>query len=106
MVKNVTGYDLPKLLTGSFGTLAALTSVTLKVAPRPETEETLVLHGLDDAQAVAAMAKALQSPCEVSAAAHIPDDGTFLRLEGIATSVTYRREKLKTLLEAGLFRIL
>ncbi len=98
VVKNVTGYDLPKLLTGSYGTLAALTSVTLKVLPRPETEETVVAAGLDDRAAVLAMTVAMQSPCEVSGAAHIPGTGTFLRLEGIAPSVAYRREKLKAVL--------
>ena len=98
VVKNVTGYDLPKLLTGSYGTLAALTSVTLKVLPKPETEETLVLGGLDDAAAVRAMSLAMQSSCEVSGAAHVPGQGTFLRLEGIAPSIAYRRDKLRALL--------
>jgi glycolate oxidase FAD binding subunit len=72
VMKNVTGYDLPKLLTGSYGTLAALTAVTIKVLPKPETEETLVLSGLDDETAVRTMSLALQSPCEVSGAAHLP----------------------------------
>ena len=94
VVKNVTGYDLPKLLTGSYGTLAAMTSVILKVLPRPETEETIVLEGLDDTQAVAAMSLAMQSSCEVSGAAFIPDEGVYLRLEGIAPSVAYRRDQL------------
>ncbi|MBI2718433.1 MAG: glycolate oxidase subunit GlcE [Rhizobiales bacterium] len=98
VVKNVTGYDIPKLMAGSYGTLMAFTSVTFKVLPRPETEETLVLGGLDDGAAVEAMSLALQSPCDVSAAAHVPGEGTFLRLEGIAPSVAYRREKLKALL--------
>ena len=94
VVKNVTGYDLPKLMAGSFGTLAALTSITFKVLPRPETEETVVLGGLDDGQAVAAMSLAMQSSCEVSGAAHVPGEGTYLRLEGIAPSVVYRRDAL------------
>jgi len=100
VMKNVTGYDLPKLLTGSHGTLAALTSVTVKVLPKPETEETLVFAGLDDAAAVRVMGLALQSPCEVSGSAHLPGKLplTLLRLEGIAASVAYRRSKLATLL--------
>ena len=100
VMKNVTGYDLPKLLTGSYGTLAALTSVTIKVLPRPETEESLVIAGLDDAAAVRAMSLALQSPCEVSGAAHLPCAApmTLLRLEGIAPSVAYRCGKLAALL--------
>lgn len=100
VVKNVTGYDVPKLLAGSYGTLAAFTSVIFKVLPKPETEETLVLHGLDDAWAVTQMSLAMQSSCEVSGAAHIPDVGTFLRLEGIAPSVVYRRDKLVQLLSS------
>jgi glycolate oxidase FAD binding subunit len=99
VVKNVTGYDLPKLLTGSYGTLAALTSVILKVLPAPETEETVVLTGLGDEAAVAAMSLAMQSPCEVSAAAFVPDEAVYLRLEGIAPSVAYRRDALAKLLE-------
>lgn len=99
VVKNVTGYDLPKLLTGSYGTLAALTSVILKVLPAPETEETVVLTGLGDEAAVAAMSLAMQSPCEVSAAAYVPDEAVYLRLEGIAPSVAYRRDALAKLLQ-------
>ncbi len=97
VVKNVTGYDLPKLLTGSYGTLAALTTITLKVLPKPETETTLVIRGLSDRDAVRAMSVAMQSSCEVSGAAHVPDM-TFLRIEGIAESVVYRRDRLARLL--------
>ena len=99
VVKNVTGYDLPKLMAGSYGTLAALTTITLKVLPKPETEETLVIEGLSDADAVNAMSRAMQSSCEVSGAAHVPDRGTYLRLEGIAPSIAYRRDKLAQLLQ-------
>jgi glycolate oxidase FAD binding subunit len=94
VMKNVTGYDMPKLLTGSYGTLAALTSVILKVLPAPETEETVVLTGLDDDKAVEAMSLAMQSACEVSAAAYVPGEAVYLRLEGIAPSVAYRRDQL------------
>lgn len=99
VVKNVTGYDLPKLLTGSYGTLAALTSVILKVLPQPETEETVVLTGLDDDKAVATMSLAMQSPCEVSSAACVPGEAVYLRLEGIAPSVAYRRDGLAKMLK-------
>jgi glycolate oxidase FAD binding subunit len=98
VVKNVTGYDVPKLMAGSYGTLAAFTSVIFKVLPKPETEETLVIAGLDDASAVRCMSLAMQSSAEVSGAAHIPGQGTCLRLEGIAPSVVYRRDKLVKLL--------
>ena len=72
VVKNVTGYDLCKLIAGCFGTLAAMTEVTVKVLPKPETEETLLLSSLDDARAVQAMTAAMASSCDVSGAAHLP----------------------------------
>src|SRR5205085_3495226 len=72
VVKNVTGYDLCKLLSGSWGTLAVMTEVTLKVMPRAETEITLVLTSVGDLKAGQAMTAALGSPFDVSAAAHLP----------------------------------
>ncbi len=107
VVKNVTGYDLPKLMAGSYGTLAALEEVTVKVLPRPETVCTVLLCGLSPAAATRAMTAALGSPHEVSAAAYLPESATAaltsapdlpgvaaLRLEGPAASVAYRREQL------------
>jgi glycolate oxidase FAD binding subunit len=99
VVKNVTGFDLSKLMTGSFGTLAALTRITMKVLPAPETEVTLALEGLDDAKAISAMSVGLQSPCEVSGAAHLPGAQTLLRLEGTPKSIAYRADKLALLLK-------
>jgi glycolate oxidase FAD binding subunit len=112
VVKNVTGYDLCKVLAGSHGTLAAMTDVTVKVLPKAETEATLLIHGLDDAQAAAAMAAAMGSPFDVSGAAHLPDhvasrfDGlpnadatTALRLEGVAPSVAHRSKALAELMK-------
>jgi glycolate oxidase FAD binding subunit len=96
VVKNVTGFDVSKLMTGSYGTLAALTSITVKVVPAAATEETLVFSGLSDAGAVQAMSLAMQSACDVSGAAHLPGTPaqTLFRLEGIRPSVSYRRQKL------------
>jgi len=112
VVKNVTGYDLCKLLAGSWGTLAVMTEVTLKVMPKAETERTLVLRGLDDVAANRAMTAALGSPYDVSGAAHVPGTAlgaaqdalaslttvgkavTLLRLEGIAASVAHRASAL------------
>jgi glycolate oxidase FAD binding subunit len=112
VVKNVTGYDLCKLLAGSFGTLAAMTEVTIKTLPRPETEETVLVAGLDGARANAAMSAAMASSCDVSAAAHLPAglvmyfDGlhvvqaaTAFRLEGVAPSVRHRKDALTALLK-------
>ncbi|MFL9823451.1 FAD-binding protein [Rhodoplanes sp. SY1] len=115
VVKNVTGYDLSKLMAGSFGTLAALTDVTIKTLPRAETEASVLVLGLSPEAAVAAMAAAMGSPFEVSGAAHLPagvagrtgvaglPDGravTALRLEGVAPSVAHRRDGLLGLLAA------
>ena len=97
VVKNVTGYDLCKLVAGSYGTLAALTEVTVKVLPRPEATRTLVLRGLDDGAALAAMTETLNSAHEPSGAAHLPQGvavgdkaATVLRVEGPVPSVEAR----------------
>jgi glycolate oxidase FAD binding subunit len=105
VMKNVTGYDLVKLLAGSYGTLGLVSEVSFKVLPGIETRACVLLNGLSNSDAVAAMAKALGSPYEVSGAAHTPAgiDGhpvTMLRLEGFADSVAYRAGKLKELLSA------
>jgi glycolate oxidase FAD binding subunit len=115
VVKNVTGYDLCKLLAGSFGTLAAMDEVTLKVLPAPEKSRTVLIFGLDDARATDAMAAALNAPFEVSGAAHLPRaaasrsavsyvhgaDGpvTALRIEGTGVSVAARCQGLRALLQ-------
>jgi glycolate oxidase FAD binding subunit len=91
VVKNVTGYDLPKLATGSWGRLFAMTEVTLKVLPRPPEHITLAAEGLDPAAAVALMSKALGSQAEIAAAA-CADGLTSLRLEGFGPSVAARRK--------------
>ena len=72
VVKNVTGYDLCKLLAGSFGTLAVLEEVTVKVLPAPAKQRTALLFGLEPAEAVSVLAQALNSPHEVSGAAYLP----------------------------------
>ncbi len=109
VLKNVTGLDLCKLLTGSHGTLAVLTEITLKVLPAPERRGTLVLKGLDPARAVAALSHALGSPYAVSGAAHLPaemaarvpalawigDSVTVARIEDFAPAVAYRTERLR-----------
>lgn len=96
VVKNVTGYDLPKLLANSWGQLAVMTEVTLKVLPRPQTVQTVVLSGLNERQACLVMGQALGSQADVAAAAHLPADInggpalTALRLEGFEPSVKAR----------------
>ena len=111
VVKNVTGYDLMKLMAGSWGTLAILTEVTIKVLPAPRTETTLLLFGLPDVRATEAMALAMNGPFEVSGAAHLPAHAahapplkadmptTALRLEGFEASVAARIEGLAAVLK-------
>jgi len=99
VMKNVTGLDLARFAAGSHGTLAVLSEVTFKVLPAPETEATLVLPGLDDGRAVAALSAALGSPWSATGAAHVPADGreaarTLVRLEGFPASVAERFSKL------------
>lgn len=98
VVKNVTGYDLPKLLAGSWGTLAVLTEVTIRVAPAPETERTLLVEVDHPVQAIELLTAALGSSCDVSAAAYDPWHGAALRLEGFAASVEARAAALSALL--------
>jgi glycolate oxidase FAD binding subunit len=116
VVKNVTGYDLCKLMAGAWGTLAAMTEVTIKVLPAPETEETVLVRALAPEQAIVAMTNAMGSACDPSGAAHLPAavaaripaaqavsgadaSLTALRLEGFAPSVAHRRRLLEALMQ-------
>ncbi len=110
VVKNVTGYDLCKLLSGSQGTLAALTEITVKVLPRPEKTRSLLYYGLTAEQASALFTRAMGSAYDLSAAAHLPEplaaqsgvdlvsgprkSVTALRLEGPEPSVMARQAGL------------
>jgi glycolate oxidase FAD binding subunit len=96
VVKNVTGYDLCKVMASSWGRLAALTEVTLKVLPRPQVVRSLSAEGLDARAAVALMSAAMGSQADVAAAAHAPDL-TVLRLEGFGPSVEARTTILRSL---------
>ena len=117
VVKNVTGYDLCKLLAGSFGTLAVMEEVTVKVMPAPAKTRTVLLFGLDTAAAVKALADALNSPYEVSGAAYLPppvaarsrvdhvrrtgSSVTAIRVEGTPVSVEVRCQSLRRQFAAG-----
>ncbi len=114
VMKNVTGYDLPKLMCGAMGTLGVLAEITMKVLPAPEKTRTVLLFGRNESEAVEAMAAALNSPHDVSAAAHLPaaiaarsavsylrDANravTAVRVEGPGPSVEYRCAALRELL--------
>jgi glycolate oxidase FAD binding subunit len=107
VLKNVTGLDLCKLLTGSHGTLGIVTEITLKVLPAPEAAGTLVLPGLDATVGVAVLSAALGSPFDVSGAAWLPRDAAarvpglepvdqaLIRIEEFAPSVAYRTGRLR-----------
>lgn len=114
VMKNVTGYDLCRLMTGSWGTLGMLTEVTFKVLPEPEHVRTLLFFGLADDLAGELMCAAMGSPWEVTGAVHLQaslvtrlgHEGlanygkavTALRLETFDRFVPYRRSKLIELL--------
>ncbi|MGI9370730.1 MAG: FAD-binding protein [Ruegeria sp.] len=99
VMKNVTGYDLVKLMAGSWGTLGVLTEVALKVLPKSESQATLAVQVPDTITAVKALSAALTSPFEVSGAAYDPQGGhALMRVEGFADSVAYRTGRLTELL--------
>jgi len=112
VVKNVTGYDLCKLVAGSWGTLAVMTDVTIKTLPRADTEQTVLVLGLNDGTARKVMTAAMGSYGDVSGAAHLPAgiaarvaaaksasaEVTAFRLEGVAPSVADRKTVLEKLL--------
>lgn len=101
VMKNVTGYDLVKLMAGSWGTLGVMTQVSLKVLPRAETQATVTISGIGTAQAVRVMSVALGSPFEVSGAAYDPQaDRAMIRVEGFTDSVAYRVGRLTDLLNS------
>ena len=74
VVKNVTGYDLSKLICGSYGTLVALTEITLKVLPAPEESKTLIIHNQKIESAVHFLSKSLSSSNDVSGAIFLPKE--------------------------------
>lgn len=94
VMKNVTGYDLVKLLSGAHGTLGVLSEVSLKVLPNVEMQLCLRIERLDAVRAIEAMSAALGSPFEVSGAARDLDGAVLLRLEGFEASVRYRAAQL------------
>ncbi|WP_103257823.1 FAD-binding protein [Tabrizicola aquatica] len=93
VMKNVTGYDLVKLMAGSRGALGVLSEVSFKVQAQPEAEATLIVEGLGDEAGLAALRVALGSPFDVSGAAR-HSGRSLIRVEGMAGSVAYRVREL------------
>ena len=111
VVKNVTGYDLPKLIVGSYGTLAVITELTIKVLPAQEDTRTLIVGGQAAAEAGRTMKTVLRSTADVSAACYLPQGlsvpgvalhtpATAFRFEGVAPSVAFRLSRLREELAA------
>ncbi len=93
VMKNVTGLDLGKVMSGAHGTLGVLTEVAFKTLPMAEAQQTLAFPGLSVAAAVQLFSTALGTPFEVCGAAF--HEGTaWLRIEGLEPQVVYRRERL------------
>ena len=129
VVKNVTGYDLSKLICGSYGTLVVLTEVTFKVLPMPEKSKTLVVHGLKLEAATDLLNKAISSSYDVSGAIFLPTEPecagcvmniettfklndlkyggslTAFRIEGSKNSIDERIQNLKKELKIINFKI-
>ena len=123
VVKNVTGYDLSKLMCGSFGTLVALTEITFKVLPAPEENKTLIVHNQKIEKALQYLENCINSSNDVSGAVFLPkepivpgcvmnientfklndlkEDGsiTALRIEGSKNSIDHRIKNLINILQ-------
>lgn len=93
VMKNVTGYDLVKLMAGSWGRLGVLSEVSFKLLPAAPAQATLVMD-VPAREAVAAMSAALGSPYDVSGAGWMPGVGAMVRVEGLGASVDYRAARL------------
>ena len=111
VMKNVTGVDLVRGLSGSWGTLAVLTEITVKVLPKAPENRTILFLGLADEAAVGVMSAAMGTPYEISGTIHLhpafverlrdkeiaPAKTTItaLRLEGLPQALAYRAERLR-----------
>jgi glycolate oxidase FAD binding subunit len=107
VVKNVTGFDLPKLLCGAMGTLGVLTEMTLRVYPKPPQSVSLIVRDLNVEEGFALLRRVWQSPLEATALAYIPasmplaqlgyigEGAALIRLEGAHAPL---KEKIAALL--------
>jgi glycolate oxidase FAD binding subunit len=116
VMKNVTGYDLSRALSGSWGTLAVMTEVAIKVLPAPREVRTVLCFGLADPNGIEALCLAMGTPFEVSGTVHmhaelaerlsdqeIANAGasvTAIRVENFPASARYRSSRLKQMLQA------
>ena len=117
VIKNVSGYDMSKLIAGSWGTLSVVTEVIFKVLPAPPTSMSLAVWGLSTEQAMALLTDIISTPYETSGLAYLPEpaltaieqnDMSFpggslalIRLEGTKLSVNERLRAIRGRLPAG-----
>jgi glycolate oxidase FAD binding subunit len=109
VVKNVTGYDLSKIIAGSYGTLVVLTEISIKVLPKPPSNKTIVIENPHLRKALEYLNLALSSSSDPSGGAFYPEyfknyftfndlttQGpiTAIRIEGTNDSIDYRIKKL------------
>ncbi|PSB31906.1 FAD-binding oxidoreductase [Stenomitos frigidus ULC18] len=92
VVKNVAGYDLMKLFTGSYGTLGIITQVTFRVYPLPEASQTIVLSGA--ASAIAQATQTLLSSALTPASADVLSDSMAAELAIAGTALAIRFQSI------------
>jgi len=98
VVKNVTGFDLPKLICGAFGTLGVLTEVTLRVFPKPRSVAVLRIDDLDARSGLALLRRLWASPLEATGLGFLPGEGAFVRLDGAEEPLAQKIAALRALL--------
>lgn len=106
VMKNVTGFDLSKLICGSHGTLAVLTEVTFKVLPKADTETTVSFCASSEDAGLSLLRHATALPLDISGCAVTPDDGgavvrAHLRFEGTPRSIRARIAALRSAFEGA-----
>ncbi len=92
VMKNVAGYDVSRLMAGSFGTLGLVLEISVKVLPGPEVEQTLQF-GMDESAAIEAMNRWAGQPLPLSATCYV-DKSLYVRLSGAASAVSAAQKKL------------
>ncbi len=110
VVKNVTGYDLSKIITGSYGTLAIISEISIKVLPKPSSIKTLIIHNAQLKKSLDYLNISLSSPADVSGGVFYPEyfkdqfslndltnkgPITAIRVEGVSSSIDKRLNSLK-----------
>ena len=100
VIKNVAGYDLAKVVHGSYGTLAVVAEVVLRLHPVPKAAVTVELP-CSLAEAAEVAARVLGGPTEPAALEWTSDDLLLLRIEGTAAALEARTARVRELLGAA-----